>query len=305
MTGSAPFTAKQKPQVVSRPQNEPNPIVQAALTRVRRATENASRAALPKIEPARPMNKSSLALDREATARALEAPPEITTRTTVYAPTIPEVEEAPARTPAIDREDEAAPVATTCSEADVEKPVAEQAILPALEAVEAVDIQPIDEIEPLDYLEAEIRKVDRSLGLAFDRNESPTIGAHIAIGIIDLLSIAVSCSPFLGFLVISNGSLSEPQTRFAATMIFALVAFFYLAITHCLCGKTFGMMLTNTRVVDALTFEPLPPSRALLRAAGYFVAAAPALAGFVWAAFNRRHRGWHDYISGAQVSRDF
>src|SRR6185369_6901630 len=56
-----------------------NHIVEAALTRVRRASENASRAALPKIEPVRPISQTSpLALDKEATARALEPSPEIT-----------------------------------------------------------------------------------------------------------------------------------------------------------------------------------------------------------------------------------
>src|SRR2546423_267312 len=58
-------------------------IVEGALTRVKRASKNASRAALPKIEPARAVQAAtqvSLAVDRQATARALDPAPEIESR---------------------------------------------------------------------------------------------------------------------------------------------------------------------------------------------------------------------------------
>jgi uncharacterized RDD family membrane protein YckC len=105
--------------------------------------------------------------------------------------------------------------------------------------------------------------------------------------------------------MIADGSFSIVQTRLASVAIVALIAFFYLALTQCLCGRTFGMMLTNTRVVDAQAFEAPSPSQALLRTAGYFIAAAPALAGIIWAAFDYKHRGWQDFISGTVVVRDF
>jgi uncharacterized RDD family membrane protein YckC len=163
----------------------------------------------------------------------------------------------------------------------------------------------LDELEPLDYLEAEMRKVDEKLGREFVKNESPSIAAHAVILIADLLAVAVSCSPFLAFIRIADGTFSVTQTRLASGAIVALIAFFYLALTQCLCGKTFGMMLTNTRVVDAGSFEALSPSQALVRTAGYFVAALPALAGILWAVFDQRRRGWQDFFSGTVVVRDF
>jgi uncharacterized RDD family membrane protein YckC len=107
------------------------------------------------------------------------------------------------------------------------------------------------------------------------------------------------------FIMIADGSFSNGQTRLAAGAIVGMIAFFYLALTQCLCGRTFGMMLTNTRVVDAQAFEAPSPSQALLRTAGYFIAAAPALVGIIWAAFDYKHRGWQDFISGTIVVRDF
>jgi uncharacterized RDD family membrane protein YckC len=287
---------------------ETNTIVQAALTRVRRATENANRASLQKIDPARtaqPSPKTALAMDREATARALEPAADLAPRATIFTPPLPELADDLTAVPAIEDHTEARR-ATVHSNLEVETTAPQKITSPLMaELPDAVDVQPIDEIEPLDYLEAEIRKVDRALGLEFDRSESPSLGAHVAIGIIDLFSIAVSCSPFLALVIISNGSLSTGANRTAAVLIVLLVSFLYLALTQCLCGKTFGMMLTNTRVVDINTFGPLSPPRSLLRTAGYFVAAAPFMIGLLWAAFSRKHRGWHDYVSGSQVSRDF
>jgi uncharacterized RDD family membrane protein YckC len=274
--------------------------VEAALTRVKRASENASRAALPKIEPARPIQptQGSLAVDRQATARALDP--------------VPEIEPSIAFTPAPRPEIMPPPVIV---QTPITKPLTLEPSVTAEASVsapsyiddvpEATPLIVVEEIEPLDYLEAEVRKVDKALGAEFLKNESPSIVTHAVIGIIDLVTIAVSCFPFLAIVMIADGSLGIFQTRFATGAIVALIATFYLALTQCLCGKTFGMMLTNTRVVDAYTFEAPSPSQALLRTAGCFIAAAPALVGFIWAAFNYKHRGWHDFISRTVVVRDF
>jgi uncharacterized RDD family membrane protein YckC len=289
-----------------------NIIVEAALTRVRRASEIANRAALPKIEPARSIQGSAqvaLGVDRQATARALEPSAEIVPtvesapapRPEVFHPR-PEVFQPPVIEPA---NIEASPQVRNRVEATV---AVEPSVSHTSYADESIDLSAlpvIDELEPLDYLEAEVRKVGKALNAEFQRNESPTIVTHAVIGAVDLLVVAVSSSPFLAFVRIFDGSFSITQTRIASGAIVALIAFFYLSLTHCLCGKTFGMMLTNTRIVESQTFGPLSPSQALLRAAGYFVSAAPAMVGHIWAAIDQKHRGWHDLISGTVVVRDF
>ena len=163
----------------------------------------------------------------------------------------------------------------------------------------------LEEIEPLDYLEAEVRKVDKALGAEFKRNESPSIVTHAVIGIVDLIAVAVSCFPFLAIVMIADGSFAIGETKLATGAIVSLIGLFYLALTQCLSGRTFGMMLTNTRVVDSLTFDAPSPAQALLRTAGYIIAVAPALAGILWAAFDHKHRGWQDLISRTVVVRDF
>ncbi|HXG92974.1 MAG TPA: RDD family protein [Blastocatellia bacterium] len=294
-------------------QKEANPIVEAALRRVRRATENANRAALPKIEPVppiQPSTKGALAVDREATARALEREPEVAPEARARTAPLPEVVKEPI--PELEvHEPETVKPAVVEPEPQVKLSEPLESYQNDLHESYIEDVQgapavlPIDELEPIDYLEAEIRKVDKTLGLEFARNESPSLVAHLAIWVIDLLTIAASCFPFFALAIITNGSFAQEHSRVAAGIIISLVSFFYLAITQSLCGKTFGMMMTNTRVVDAATFEPLTPARALMRTVGCFIAAAPLMIGVLWAIGNRRHRGWQDYFSGTMVARDF
>ena len=291
---------QQQPALAGSGRRSSNNIVEAALTRVKRASENASRAALPKIEPARPIQptQGSLAVDRQATARALDPVPEIEPSISFTPAPRPEILQPPVivQTP-ITKPLTIEPKVTV--EASVSAPSYVD------DAPDSTPVMIVEEIEPLDYLEAEVRKVDKALGAEFLKNESPSIVTHAIIGIVDLITIAASCSPFLAIVMIADGSLGILQTRFATGAIVALIATFYLALTQCLSGKTFGMMLTNTRVVDADTFEAPSPTQALLRTAGCFIAAAPALIGFIWAAFNHKHRGWQDFISSTVVVRDF
>ena len=269
-------------------------IVEAALSRVRRASEQASRASLPRIEPVRPLPASSpvsVRADRQATARALA--PEIEPRAELEPATIPVISP-----PVVKQQSQ--PLTAPLPEKTGEPPA------PSVEdTVKATPMLTIDEIEPLDYLEAEIRKVDQTLGSQFLRNESPSIFTHAVIGLVDLFVLAATCFPFLAIVKIADGSFLSTQTKLGSALIVALLSFFYLALTQCLCGRTFGMMLTNTRVVDAATFQTPPPLQALVRSAAYFIAAAPVLLGFVWIALNRKHRGWHDFLSGTMVVRDF
>src|SRR6185503_15576109 len=162
------------------------------------------------------------------------------------------------------------------------------------EAVETSRVITLDEIEPLDYLEAEIRKVDRELSAELSKSDSPSFFTHVVINVIDLFMISISSLPFVALVGLYNGTFALSQTRVATACIVVLIAFFYLSLTQCLCGRTFGMMFTNTRVMDASTDEPASPQRALLRSFGYFIAVAPAMIGLLWAAFNRKRRGWHD-----------
>lgn len=288
-------------------------IVEAALTRVRRATENASRASLPKIEPARPAQpaKSPIIVDREATARALEPAVEMPPKTKLVTTPLPRIAEEPAATaePVVPIPEKAEPKlpAPKLSEPKMSEPKMSAEPIEPIDSIEDITTREtiivLDEMEPVDYLAAEINKV--AAGDEFAHDESPSLFTHVVIGMTDLLTIALSSTPFLALVEITNGNYSFSRTRIAVGAVVFIVSTFYLALTQSLCGKTFGMMLTNTRIVDARSFENITTGRAILRTMGYFVAFAPAMIGLLWPALNRKRRAWQDYIAGTLVVRDF
>ena len=167
------------------------------------------------------------------------------------------------------------------------------------------EIEEIDDIGPLDYLEAEVRKVDRELARNHSTVESAPITCRLVSGVVDLLAIAVSGLPFMLMVVLMKGSFSAPSTQLASGVIVGLVALFYLALTESLCGKTFGMMFTSTRVVAAGTNAPPATAQVLLRAIGHLLALAPAGLGLIWIVIDREGRAWQDLISQTMVVRDF
>jgi uncharacterized RDD family membrane protein YckC len=251
-----------------------------------------------------PATKSALAVDKQATARALEPTVELNPRATPQPAQQLKDEPAPRATRAVPSVTTSAQMPrvsepTRTMPAEAHKPVADDA------DTSVISLGPLDEIEPLDYLSAEIRKVDKALSAEFAKNESPSLIIHAVIWTIDLVAVALSCAPFVGLVELLDGNFASPGTAMASGIICLMVSFFYFSITHSLGGKTFGMMLTNTRIVDAQTFEPPSEQKAIIRAAGSIFSIATAMLGIILAAFNRKHRGLQDFISGTQVVRDF
>jgi uncharacterized RDD family membrane protein YckC len=168
-----------------------------------------------------------------------------------------------------------------------------------------LDDGPIEEIDPVDYLEAEVRKVDQHLARELVPDEDAPLVSHIVAMLTDLLTIAVASAPFLGLILATNGSFSDRSTLIVTGMLVLLLTSFYLCLTQSLSGRTFGMMLTNTRVIEAATGNRPSVQRTLVRSLCYPIALAPAGIGILWAVVDRRNRCWQDILSGTVVVRDF
>lgn len=172
---------------------------------------------------------------------------------------------------------------------------------------ESLDIDcntPIDEIEPIDYLEAEVRKVDEKL-FHHESIDALPLSVRIISGVVDILTIALSAGCFLAVMTFSGADLSTTTNKAVAVVIATLTALFYLTLTQCLAGRTFGMMLTSTRVVQGDSGCAPSLGRSIVRSVGYFLALAPAAIGMFWMIFDYKGRGWHDILSGTTVVRDF
>jgi uncharacterized RDD family membrane protein YckC len=299
----------------SRPASDGNtPIVEAALSRVRRANRDAlssSHATAAHASAA----KTSLGLDKEATARALdtaEDPREMPVSQTVPLPE-QEYHSSGGRTgavaaktaPQFSNQTEARSYAKPDIPATVGTAAAQVGEWKLDRSFEGEHDGPIEEIDPLDYLEAEIKKVDRELARDRSEFESAPLSSRVISGFIDLIVIGLSSMPFIALIEIANGNFAARGTRITVAAVVLLISFFYLFLTQTLSSRTFGMMLTNTRVVELHTRQPLTARRAFIRLLGYVVALAPAAIGMAWAIADHRNRGLHDLISGTVVVRDY
>src|SRR5262249_13844655 len=176
------------------------PIVEAALTRVRPAQQKRASLWLPTIASSGIKPSASIVVAREATARALDPaedasapelnrlPPERAQSEATIAPTHTEATLAPTHTEAAfaptHTEATLAPTHTGAAFAPTHPtPGAAKAVprksVPAVApctenarqdspdmkppVFDSIDEEPIEEIDPVDYLEAEVRKVDQSL----------------------------------------------------------------------------------------------------------------------------------------------
>src|SRR5512139_3575500 len=75
-----------------------------------------------------------------------------------------------------------------------------------------------------------------------------------------------------------------------------LVIFFWVRFE-----TTPGKYMFDCFVVDAKTFGLLSIGQAILRYAGYLVSLLTLCLGFIWVAFDKRKRGFHDMLAGSVV----
>lgn len=62
-----------------------------------------------------------------------------------------------------------------------------------------------------------------------------------------------------------------------------------------------GKILMRMTIRDATTGAPMTLRQSVIRFLGYFVSALPLTFGFFWVMFDKKKRGWHDYIANTVV----
>lgn len=80
----------------------------------------------------------------------------------------------------------------------------------------------------------------------------------------------------------------------AVLMVLSGVCWFFWEATP-------GKMILGCRVVDAKTLDPISVRQIVLRLLGYLVSGVFSFLGFFWIGFNKKRRGWHDYMAGTVV----
>lgn len=80
---------------------------------------------------------------------------------------------------------------------------------------------------------------------------------------------------------------------------------YMVMIYACVCwhiwSATPGKMLFRMVIIDDATERPMGDWQSILRVFGYIVSAIPLGLGFFWIGFDKKRRGWHDYIASTRV----
>lgn len=241
-----------------------NPIVTAALDRLRRAANAASQS-----QPS-PMGRRG-----SASAARVAALPSPSREPLSY--------QQPSALTAV----EPAPMATLAA-----SPVREDLFDPA-ELLEGLDDDAFDP-EAI---------VSQALLPAAPALEHASVAARFLAGVIDAgIYVAVSL-PFVAATWAFGGDFTRPAVPVLLGSTLILLGIYYLLAMFTVGGRTIGMMVGGLRVVDRDGNEPAPRAL-FLRASGYVVAALPAGLGFLWAIVHREHCGLHDLLSGTRVVRE-
>ena len=248
------------------PEEPSNPIVAAALNRVRRASEQAALAT------------------RQGSAHAATA------RATVPVAPIPLIDHAPRVIPlpaAVERESVAL--------AESHPVRHESTLFDPAELLDGLD-------DDLDLLGLD-SGAHEPLALSPAPSLRAPVALRIVAALVDVAVFCLVAFPFVATTYAIDGDFTRPSVALLLSSTLVLLAAFYLVSMLAIAGRTVGMMFGKLHVVD---FEGgAPTSRdILLRVAGYFVAAIPLGLGFVWALFNSERCGWHDLISGTRVVED-
>jgi uncharacterized RDD family membrane protein YckC len=282
--------------------HHPNPIIDAALRRARRATETVVK---------RQQLSASL-----ATAAAPKIPPQVQiTRPKPAEAALPITEQEPSSPaePDLLPSDitEPATVPTLTSTEGIETPsspatVAEsrprlvevgQLATPSGERPTRV----IKESEDgPNYLDELIAICEQNLS-----NDHARYSQRAVAAVIDLFATLLFTLPYWAISYAMGVNFTDPRVLIllgTATLIIALI---YLTLAIRTSARTLGMIFVGTRVIDSNTGAQPSLLQALLRSFGYILSIASIGIGFLFMFLDRERRGLHDLISGTSVVRDY
>ncbi len=92
-------------------------------------------------------------------------------------------------------------------------------------------------------------------------------------------------------------------SRFGAPWLIYVIALVYAVLFIGLKGQTPGKMAMGIQVVDERGQVPGIARAVLREVVGKFISALPIYLGYFWVGWDRRKRGWHDYIGRTYVIR--
>ncbi|MCS6884075.1 MAG: RDD family protein [Acidobacteriota bacterium] len=306
---------RQNQQPNSKSIEHPNPIIEAALRRARKASEIAARgqftntATAPKLTPivqtqpeanTTPQTKKALAEplpeeDKPAIVIPLAAvqqpaiqPNTLEEKLPISRSTTPQSTESVAQQPSPTN---SSPVDATARE----NPTTETNTTTAPESERPVRIIKESDAFP-DYLE-ELVKIEDSPKKPAD------ISQRLLASLLDILVLGLFVAPYWIVSYQLGINLRDRQTLWLlSSATLAVIALLLIVMTWA-SGRTFGMIFVGIQVVCSSTRSKPSLLQAILRSLGYFIS-LPTL-GFMLALFTKERKALHDILSGTTVVKEY
>jgi len=115
-----------------------------------------------------------------------------------------------------------------------------------------------------------------------------------------LFGVVISLLPLV-ILRLSGGMVDLLVAEWLSSWLFLLV----LGVCWVKFRGSPGQLMMGCYVADEQSGSPIGWKSATVRALSYWVSFLPLCLGFLWAAWDKRHQGWHDKLAGTLVLQDY
>lgn len=116
---------------------------------------------------------------------------------------------------------------------------------------------------------------------------------------IDNLLLGIACLPlmFVLYQVIEKDAVAELTYNILSTVVSIIAVLLFWQFKQ----STPGKMIFGARIVDAETYGKPGFGKLVIRYLGYIPSTLVFCLGFLWVAFDKQKRGWHDLMAGTLV----
>jgi uncharacterized RDD family membrane protein YckC len=129
------------------------------------------------------------------------------------------------------------------------------------------------------------------------------VSSRLTAAMSDLVVVAFLSLPFAAILELQNRDWHDPQTLGLMAGLAAITMFIYLTVTTALTGRTLGMRLVSLRAIDAKTGLIPTGTQSAARALFYILSLATLGLGILYALVDADGKTVHDHLSRTAVVR--
>jgi len=135
--------------------------------------------------------------------------------------------------------------------------------------------------------------------------QTATFWQRVRSGVLDVVVMIFVNIPFAALVELGGGNFADRRIQLVLGCMASILYVFYVTLMLATAGQTIGMMVTGIVAVDARSLNFPTVTQAMRRAIGPMLAAVPLMLGFLFPALDAQRRSVSDMISGTTVKQAF